>query len=112
MLVSYFSKGYSPFLKSLGLTKLFLDFSPYLYYNIIVDNIYSKEFQMTEMRIDDLIRELQEIKKKHGNIRVEVQYRDDGGDYFGTDEVRLHVENDIVDLDNDGSIREEKTLLL
>lgn len=68
---------------------------------------------MTEMRIDDLIRELQEIKKKHGNIRVEVQYRDDGGDYFGTDnDVRLHVENDIVDLDNDGSIREEKTLLL
>lgn len=106
-----FSKGYSPFLKSLSLTKLFLDFSPYLYYNIIVDNI--KEFQMTEMRIDDLIRELQEIKKKHGNIRVEVQYRDDGGDYFGSDnDVLLYVENKTIDLDDDGSIREEKTLLL
>lgn len=106
-----FSKGFSPFLKSLGLTKLFLDFSPYLYYNIIVDNI--KEFQMIEMRIDDLIRELQEIKKKHGNIRVEVQYRDDGGDYFGTDnDVLLYVENKTIDLDDNGSIREEKTLLL
>ena len=43
MLVSYFFKDILLFLKSLGLTKLFLDFSPYLYYNIIVDNIYSKE---------------------------------------------------------------------
>lgn len=67
---------------------------------------------MTEVRIDDLIRELQEIKKKHGNIRVEVQYRDDGGDYYGTDEVRLHVEDKTVDLDNDGEVKEEKTLLL
>lgn len=68
---------------------------------------------MTEMRIDDLIRELQEIKKKHGNIRVEVQYRDDGGDYFGTDnDVLLYVENKTVDLDDNGSVREEKTLLL
>ena len=68
---------------------------------------------MSEMRIDDLIRELQEIKKKHGNIRVEVQYRDDGGDYFGSDNnVLLYVEEKIIDLDNDGSIREEKTLLL
>jgi len=67
---------------------------------------------MTEMRIDDLIRELQEIKKKHGNIRVEVQYRDDGGDYFGTDEVRLHVENDIVDFDKDGEVKEGKVLIL
>lgn len=95
----------------MSLTKLFLDFSPYLYYNIIVDNI--KEFQMTEMRIDDLIRELQEIKKKHGNIRVEVQYRDDGGDYFGSDnDVLLYVEDKTIDLDDNGSIREEKTLLL
>lgn len=64
------------------------------------------------MKIEDLIKELEKIQKKHGNIEVQVQYRDDGGDYYGTDEVRLHVENDIVDLDNDGSIREEKTLLL
>ena len=65
------------------------------------------------MRIDDLIRELQDIKKKHGNIRVEVKYRDDGGVYFGSDnEVLLHVKNKTVDLDDNGSIREEKTLLL
>jgi len=67
---------------------------------------------MSEMRIDDLIRELQEIKKKHGNIEVQVQYRDDGGDYYGTDEVRLHVENDIVDFDNDGEVKEGKVLIL
>lgn len=65
------------------------------------------------MRVEDLISELQEIKKKHGNIRVEVQYRDDGGVYFGTDnDVLLYVENNTVDLDDNGSIREEKTLIL
>lgn len=68
---------------------------------------------MTEMRIDDLIRELQEIKKKHGNIRVEVQYRDDGGDYYGTDnDVLLYVEEKIIDLDKDGDVEKEKTLIL
>ena len=64
------------------------------------------------MKIEDLIKELEKIQKKHGNIEVQVQYRDDGGDYYGTDEVRLHIKNDIVDLDDNGSIREEKTLLL
>ena len=64
------------------------------------------------MKIEDLIRELEKIQKKHGNIEVQVQYRDDGGDYFGTDEVRLHVENDIVDLDNNGEVKEEKVLIL
>lgn len=42
------------------------------------------------MKIEDLIKELEKIQKKHGNIEVQVQYRDDGGDYYGTDdEVRL-----------------------
>lgn len=64
------------------------------------------------MKIEDLIKELEKIQKKHGNIEVQVQYRDDGRDYYGTDEVRLHVENDIVDFDKDGEVKEEKTLLL
>lgn len=64
------------------------------------------------MKIEDLIRELEKIQKKHGNIEVQVQYRDDGGDYYGTDEVRLHIENEIIDLDKDGDVKEEKTLIL
>ena len=65
------------------------------------------------MKIEDLIKELEKIQKKHGNIEVQVQYRDDGGDYFGTDnDVLLYVENKTIDLDDNGSIREEKTLLL
>ena len=31
------------------------------------------------MTIDELIAELEEIKKEHGNIEVKIQYRDDGG---------------------------------
>ena len=34
------------------------------------------------MRIEELITELEEIKKEHGNIEVKVQYRDDGV-FFG-----------------------------
>lgn len=64
------------------------------------------------MKIEDLIRELEKIQKKHGNIEVQVQYRDDGGDYYGTDEVRLNIENEIIDLDKDGDVKEEKTLIL
>lgn len=64
------------------------------------------------MKIEDLIRELEKIQKKHGNIEVQVQYRDDGGDYYGTDEVRLHIKNEIIDLDKDGEVKEEKTLVL
>jgi len=65
------------------------------------------------MKIEDLIKELEKIQKKHGNIEVQVQYRDDGGDYYGTDdEVRLQVENDIVDLDDDGEVKEGKVLIL
>ena len=79
-------------------------------YIIIIDiKKIVKEFQM---KIEDLIKELEKIQKKHGNIEVQVQYRDDGGDYYGTDEVRLHVENDIVDLDKDGEVEEGKVLIL
>lgn len=80
-------------------------------YIIIIDiKKIVKEFQM---KIEDLIKELEKIQKKHGNIEVQVQYRDDGGDYYGTDdEVRLQVENDIVDLDDDGEVKEGKVLIL
>lgn len=63
------------------------------------------------MKIEDLIRELEKIQKKHGNIEVQVQYRDDGGDYFGTDEVRLYVEKDEI-VDEDGNFKEKLTLIL
>lgn len=80
-------------------------------YIIIIDiKKIVKEFQM---KIEDLIKELEKIQKKHGNIEVQVQYRDDGGDYYGTDdEVRLQVENDIVDFDKDGEVKEGKVLIL
>ena len=45
------------------------------------------------MTIEELIAELEEIKKEHGNIEVKIQYRDDGGAYCGyDDDVLLSVE--------------------
>ena len=45
------------------------------------------------MTIEELITELEEIKKEHGNIEVKIQYRDDGDYYCGyDDEVLLSVE--------------------
>lgn len=79
---------------------------------IIIINI-KKIVKESQMKIEDLIKELEKIQKKHGNIEVQVQYRDDGGDFYGTDdEVRLQVENDIVDLDDDGEVKEGKVLIL
>ena len=47
------------------------------------------------MTIDELIAELEEIKKEHGNIEVKIQYRDDGGYYCGyDDDVLLCVEGE------------------
>ena len=47
------------------------------------------------MTIEELITELEEIKKEHGNIEVRVQYRDDGGYYCGSDEdLELSVETE------------------
>lgn len=47
------------------------------------------------MNIEELIAELEEIKKEHGNIEVKIQYRDDGGFYYGTDtQFILSVEKD------------------
>ena len=45
------------------------------------------------MTIEELIAKLEEIKKEHGNIEVRIQYRDDGGAYYGhDDQVLLSVE--------------------
>ena len=45
------------------------------------------------MTIEELITELEEIKKEHGNIEVKIQYRDDGDFYCGyDDDVLLSVE--------------------
>lgn len=43
------------------------------------------------MNITDLIEKLQEIKEKHGDIKVAVQYRDEGGDYYGC-ETELYLD--------------------
>ena len=54
------------------------------------------------MTIEELITELEEIKKEHGNIEVKVQYRDDGGFYCGSDEeILLSLEQDNDDDEND-----------
>ena len=50
------------------------------------------------MTIEELIAELEEIKKEHGNIEVKIQYRDDGGFYYGSDEqIVLSVEKEYGD---------------
>ena len=47
------------------------------------------------MTIEELIVELEKIKKEHGNIEVRVQYRDAGGDYWGNDEdIRLEIDTE------------------
>ena len=50
------------------------------------------------MTIEELITELEEIKKEHGNIEVKVQYRDDCGVCCGyDDDVLLSVEQNYGD---------------
>lgn len=47
------------------------------------------------MNIEELIKELEKIKEEHGNIWIRVQYRDAGGDYWGTDDdIRLKIETE------------------
>ena len=50
------------------------------------------------MTIEELIAELEQIKKEHGNIEVKIQYRDDGGFYSGSDDqILLSVEKEYGD---------------
>ena len=50
------------------------------------------------MTIEELIAELEEIKKEHGNIEVRIQYRDDCGTYCGYDnQILLYVEKEYGD---------------
>lgn len=50
---------------------------------------------MYRMTIEELIAELEKIKEEHGNIEVRVQYRDEGGDYCGTDdEIKLEIDTE------------------
>lgn len=54
------------------------------------------------MTIEELIVELEEIKKEHGNIEVKIQYRDDCGVCCGVccgydDDVLLSVEQEYDD---------------
>ena len=50
------------------------------------------------MTIEELIAELEEIKKEHGNIEVKIQYRDDCGVCCGyDDQVLLYVEQQYGD---------------
>lgn len=51
------------------------------------------------MKISELIERLEEIKKEHGDVNVVVvQYRDDGGDYWGCDEDLRFEIADAVDV--------------
>ena len=45
---------------------------------------FKKELKMT---VAELIKELEAIRTKYGDdMKVVVQYRDEGGDYYGVDE--------------------------
>lgn len=47
------------------------------------------------MTIEELIKALEKIKEDLGNIQVKVQYRDEGGDYWGTDdEIKLEIDTE------------------
>lgn len=64
------------------------------------------------MNITDLIKKLQEIKEKHGDIKVAVQYRDSGGYYGGADEeLELCIE-ECSDCFSNNIKKDEKVLLL
>ena len=70
--------------------KKFVYKSNFLVYNNNVKTKFKKENTMT---IEELIAELEEIKKEHGNIEVKIQYRDDCGVCCGyDDDVLLSVE--------------------
>jgi len=46
------------------------------------------------MNISELIEELEKVKKEHGDIEVEIQYRDDGGYYYGSDDdINFNIED-------------------
>lgn len=47
------------------------------------------------MNISTLIKKLEHLKEKHGDIDVVVQYRDDGGEYGGQDEEIYLTERNI-----------------
>lgn len=54
------------------------------------------------MSVKELIEKLQNLEKRgYGDWKVEVQYRDDGGSYYGSDE---HL---LMDID----VREERIVL-
>lgn len=69
---------------------------------------------MVVKNITDLIEQLQKIKKEHGDIKVAVQYRDEGGYYHGFDvELDLSVEECKSDVFGNGFIKKgEKYLSL
>lgn len=63
------------------------------------------------MEIKELIRALEKIQEEYGNIEVQVQYRDDGGTYFGTEDPLLFVD-EYRAVDEKGNSKDEKTLIL
>ena len=49
------------------------------------------------MNISKVIEKLEEIKRWHGDIKVKVQFRDDGGSYDGMDDfIYFNVEHDVL----------------
>ena len=65
-------------------------------YNIIiVKNDLNK--RILKMTLNELIEILNKMKEENGEKEVKVQYRDDGGDYYGEDsEIRLEVTEDSI----------------
>ena len=62
---------------------------------IIVKNDLNK--RILKMTLNELIEILNKMKEENGEKEVKVQYRDDGGDYYGEDsEIRLEVTEDSI----------------
>lgn len=72
----------------------------------------SMALNTNEMKIDDLIEKLQMFKRKYGNIEVRVQYRDSGGDYYGTDEPYAIVSTNVEKDEGDETKTEKFTVIL
>ena len=67
------------------------------YERIFSSNSGRNRQRIEDMKITELIKFLEEVKEKHGDIEVVVQYRDSGGSYYGTDtDIYCEVENETV----------------
>lgn len=67
--------------------------------NFKSDEVINEEIKSDGLTISEVIKRLYIIKQKRGDLLVNVQYRDDGGDYSGQDStLRFEINNDSVTL--------------